>query len=93
MNAQAPNITAEDHVAWSVVKLIQTLKGTAAGDILRDAVAAEFGLAPAQPTDALKMDPTLLVDVRRVMKSRIINPMEVDGIMRRLKLALNITGE
>lgn len=91
MNAPA-QISEADHVAWSVVSLIQTLKGTSAGDILRDAVAAEFGLAPAEPADALKADPTLLVDVRRVMKSRTINHFEVDGLMRRLKAALNQGG-
>jgi hypothetical protein len=85
-------VTAEDHVAWSVVKLIQTLKGTSAGDILRDAVAAEFGLAPAEPRDPLANDRTLLVDIRRAMKSRTVNVFEVDGLMKRLKLALNIEG-
>lgn len=93
MNAPAPNITAEDHVAWSVVNLALTLKGTPAGDVIRDALMAAFCAAPAEPRDALKDDPTLLVDVRRVMKSRIINYAEVDGLMRRLKSALNIKGE
>lgn len=92
MNAPA-QISEADHVAWGVVRLIQTLKGTSAGDILRDAVAAEFGLAPAEPADTLKADPTLLVDVRRVMKSRIINYAEVDGLMKRLKAALQIKGK
>lgn len=93
MNAPAPNLTAADHVAYSVVDLAKTLAGTPAGDLIRDSLAAAFGLVPAEPRDALKDDPTLLVDVRRVMKSRIINYAEVDGLMRRLKAALNVTGE
>lgn len=87
MNAPA-HISTEDHTAWAVVKLAITLKGTPAGDLIRDALLAEFG--PAEPKPALECDPTLLVDVRRVMKSRIINYAEVDGLMKRLKLALGV---
>lgn len=92
MNAPAPNITAEDHVAWSVVNLALTLKGTPAGDVIRDALLAAFCAEPANK-NALTDDPTLLVDLRRAMKSRTINHFEVDGLMRRVKAALNITGE
>lgn len=83
MNAPA-QISEADHVAWGVVRLIQTLKGTSAGDILRDAVAAEFGLAPAEPRDPLADDPTLLVDVRRLLTSRVNHYEEIKGVMKRL---------
>lgn len=92
MNAPAPNLSAADHVAYSVVDLAKTLKDTPAGDLIRDALAAAFGLVPAEPANRnpLANDPTLLVDLRRAMKSRTINHFEVDGLMRRVKAALNI---